>query len=223
MEFKIVLEKLLTNFERLNIRYALMGGFALGLWGYGRATADVDFLAHRDDMDKVDAVMKGLGYECRYKSDNVSQYLSPLKIFGEVDFIHAFRETSLAMLRNAEEKTIFNGDLKIRVLKPESLIAFKLQAVKNNPSRTSVDLQDIKKLAEINKRNMMNPASGSKDVLDKAITEDMKAMESRRRNPFMKNGKADVDAYVQFVCVFNEFINHNPKPFSQMIDRDMIL
>ena len=131
-----------------------MGGFALGLWGYGRATADVDFLAHRDDMDKVDAVMKSLGYECLYKSDNVSQYLSDLKIFGEVDFIHAFRATSLAMLETAEEKMVFNGDLKIRVLKPESLIAFKLQAVKNNPSRTSVDLQDIKKLAEINKRDM---------------------------------------------------------------------
>ena len=58
------------------------------------------------------------------------------------------------MLRDAEEKTVFNGDLKIRVLKPESLIAFKLQAVKNNPSRTSVDLQDIKKLAEINRQNM---------------------------------------------------------------------
>lgn len=43
MEFKTVLEKLLTNFERLNIRYALLGGFALGLWGYARATADVDF------------------------------------------------------------------------------------------------------------------------------------------------------------------------------------
>ena len=98
--------------------------------------------------------MKSLGYECLYKSDNVSQYLSDLKIFGEVDFIYAFRATSLAMLETAEEKMVFNGDLKIRVLKPESLIAFKLQAVKNNPSRTSVDLQDIKKLAEINKRDM---------------------------------------------------------------------
>ena len=154
MEFKTVLGKLLTNFEKQSIRYALMGGFALGLWGYGRATSDIDFLAHLDDMDKVDAVMKSLDYECRYKSDNVSQYLSPLKIFGEVDFIHAYRETSLAMLRDAEEKTVFNGDLKIRVLKPESLIAFKLQAVKNNPSRTSVDLQDIKKLVEINRQNM---------------------------------------------------------------------
>ena len=69
----------------------------------------------------------------------------------------------------------------------------------------------------------MKPVAGSEDMLDKTITEDIKAMESRRRNPFMKKGKADVDAYILFVCGFNEFINHDPKPFSQMIDRDMIL
>jgi len=165
------------------------------LWGYGRATSDIDFLAHRDDMDKVDAVMKSLDYECRYKSDNVSQYLSPLKIFGEVDFIHAYRETSLAMLRNAEEKTIINGDLKIRVLKPESLTRGAL----------------------------MNTFADGEDILDNTITEDMKVMEHRRHNPFMKNGKADVDAYIRFVCSFNEFINHEPKLFSRIIDRDMIL
>lgn len=41
--------------------------------------------------------MKENGYECKYKTENVSQYISPLKIFGEVDFLHAFREISLKM------------------------------------------------------------------------------------------------------------------------------
>ncbi len=69
----------------------------------------------------------------------------------------------------------------------------------------------------------MSQVSDRHDILDKTVTEDMKIMERQRHNPFMKNGKADVDAYVQFVCDFNEFINHNPKSFSRMIDRDMIL
>jgi hypothetical protein len=69
----------------------------------------------------------------------------------------------------------------------------------------------------------MNAAAGGKYILDKTITEDMKIMERRRHNPFMKNGKADVDAYIRFVCDFNEFINHEPKLFSRIIDRDMIL
>lgn len=51
MNFKLVLEKLLTAFTEQNVRYALLGGFALGLWGGSRSTVDLDFLVHRDDMD----------------------------------------------------------------------------------------------------------------------------------------------------------------------------
>jgi len=69
----------------------------------------------------------------------------------------------------------------------------------------------------------MNTFADGEDILDNTITEDMKVMEHRRHNPFMKNGKADVDAYIRFVCSFNEFINHEPKLFSRIIDRDMIL
>ena len=98
MDFKLVLEKLLASFKEQGIRYALIGGFAFGLRGAGRSTVDIDFLVDRSDMDKVDTTMKGLGYECKYRSENVSQYVSPLKVFGEVDFLHAFREASLEML-----------------------------------------------------------------------------------------------------------------------------
>lgn len=154
MEFKTVLEKILADFNGQNIRYALMGGFALGLWGFGRATADIDFLAHGEDMNKVEAIMKKLGYDCRYKSENVSQYISPLIVLGEVDFIHAFREPSIKMLQRAEEKSVFNDVLKIRVLKPEDLVALKLQAIKNDPSRKPADALDIKTLLNINKQNI---------------------------------------------------------------------
>src|SRR3989338_7701214 len=84
MHFKLVLEKLLTDFDRHNIRYALMGGFALGAWGVPRSTVDIDFLVNREDMEKVDAIMRGLGYECRHKTENVSQYLSPLRVLNTV-------------------------------------------------------------------------------------------------------------------------------------------
>lgn len=151
MEFKLVLEKLLTEFDRQNINYALIGGFALGLWGVGRATVDIDFLALRDDMPKVDGVMNHLGYECRYKSENVSQYISPLKIFGEVDFIHAFRAPSIAMLKRAEKKSIYDGTMTIRVLKPEDIIGLKMQAMKSDKSRSGTDLADIKMLLKLQK------------------------------------------------------------------------
>ena len=147
MDFKAVISSLLKRFDEQGLRYGLMGGFALGIWGVARATADLDFLVHRPDMEKVDSVMREMGYECKFRSENVSQYVSPLKVFGEIDYLHAFRQVSLEMLARAEEKDIFGGEMKIRVLRPEDLIGLKLQAIKNNPSRKDIDMWDIKALA----------------------------------------------------------------------------
>ncbi|MEK6591106.1 MAG: nucleotidyl transferase AbiEii/AbiGii toxin family protein [Nitrospinota bacterium] len=63
MDFKVVLEKLLNAFEKKNIRYALMGGFAMGLWGGSRSTVDLDFLVHRDDREKAHKILTDIGRE----------------------------------------------------------------------------------------------------------------------------------------------------------------
>lgn len=154
MDFKVVLEKLLNAFEKKNIRYALMGGFAMGLWGGSRSTVDLDFLVHRDDREKADKILTGIGYECHYHTENVSQYTSPLKVLGGVDFIHAFREASLEMLQRAKIKDIFNGSLKIKTLIPEDIIGLKLQSVFNNPSREKIDIADIEMLVSIHRENL---------------------------------------------------------------------
>ncbi|OIO00366.1 hypothetical protein COY52_03660 [Candidatus Desantisbacteria bacterium CG_4_10_14_0_8_um_filter_48_22] len=142
MDFKTVLKILLKNFRKENIRYALIGGFALGALDTPRSTVDIDFLVHLDDMPKVDEIMKGSGYECRFKSGNVSQYVSPLEMFGEVDFLHAFRKTAVAMLERAVEKDIFKK-LKIRVLQPEDIIGLKIQAAANDENRVEREYSDI--------------------------------------------------------------------------------
>jgi Uncharacterised nucleotidyltransferase len=154
MKFRLVMEKLMTAFHGEGIRYALMGGFALGLWGVGRSTVDLDILVERKDVGKVDRIMLDLGYECRYKSENVSQYVSALNIFGEVDFLHAFREASLDMLGRAEEKAIFGNELSVSVLRPEDLVGLKLQAIKNNPAREQSDAADIESLLLLQKENL---------------------------------------------------------------------
>jgi hypothetical protein len=154
MNFKLVLEKLLTAFTEQNVRYALLGGFALGLWGGSRSTVDLDFLVHRDDMDNVHRIMTSMGYERHHHTQNVSQYLSPLGVFGGVDFMHAFRGASIEMLGRSVEKDIFGGSFRIKTLIPEDIIGFKLQAVYNNPSRENADFADIETLISIHKKNL---------------------------------------------------------------------
>ncbi len=146
MEFRLIIEKILAEFVKAKVRYALMGGFALGALGIPRATVDIDFLVLRDDMERVAHIMAEMGYRCVYESENVSQYASSEKIFGEVDFLHAFREASIGMIERAEEKKIFGEGLTIKVVKPEDLIGLKVQAIANDESRKAVDLADIESL-----------------------------------------------------------------------------
>ncbi|RME66675.1 MAG: hypothetical protein D6778_04365 [Nitrospirae bacterium] len=74
---------------------------------------------------------------------------------------------------------------------------------------------------------MMKPRKDSKAhsniVAGLGTSEDIEHLRRNRHNPFLKEGKVDIEAYLQFVTEFNEFINHAPKPFRRIIDRDMRL
>jgi len=154
MDFNMVLGFILEGFHRESIRYGLIGGFAMGALGVPRSTVDLDFLVHRDDLSKIDNVMKSQGYECVYKSENVSQYVSDVKIFGEVDFIHAFRQISVGMLERARELDVFEGKFKVKVLRTEDIIGLKIQAAANDPSRAAREYLDIDALMERNKGDL---------------------------------------------------------------------
>jgi hypothetical protein len=60
-------------------------------------------------------------------------------------------------------------------------------------------------------------------VLSRVLRADLDAVAGSRINPFIKDGRVDVDAYIAFVSEFNEFINHQPKPFEPIKDADMRL
>ncbi len=143
MDFQKIVPLLIKEFKNAQVDYALIGGLALGALGMVRATADVDFLVDAADLDKVAGIMNKLNYRCVHKTENVSQFVSDLKIFGQIDFLHAFRQTSLSMLKRAAEKKIFEGKHSIKVLRPEDIIGLKVQAFVNDPSRELRELADI--------------------------------------------------------------------------------
>jgi hypothetical protein len=149
LDFKTVTKKLLSAFSDENVSYALIGGYAVGLWGVARGTVDMDFLVNRDDMPKVHRIMEAMGYETRFASENVTQYVSALTLFGEIDFLHAFRTASIRMLDRAVEKKLFGEEVLIKVLLPEDLIGLKVQAFANNKTRERLDMYDIETLMSI--------------------------------------------------------------------------
>jgi hypothetical protein len=149
LDFKTVTRNLLSAFSDEDVTYALIGGYAIGLWGVHRGTVDMDFLVRQDDMFKVRRIMEAMGYEIRFASANVTQCISPLTVFGEVDFLHAFRDASLRMLERAVEKKLFGAELSIKVLLPEDLIGLKVQAFANDARRERLDMYDIEALMSL--------------------------------------------------------------------------
>ncbi len=143
MDFERVLRGLLPAFERDGIRYALIGGFALGALGVPRATADLDFLVNRDDLDRLHSILISCGYVRAFGSENVSQYGNRDDEWGAVDFLHAWRPVSLAMLQRAIVKPVFRGTLQAKVLQPEDVIGLKIQAMVNDPLRRAKETADI--------------------------------------------------------------------------------
>lgn len=146
MDFERVLRTLLEAFAQQHIRYGAIGGFAMGALGVPRATADVDFLVHREDLPRLDHALTNLGYLRYAQTENVSHYRHPEKTWGALDFLHAFRKFALAMLDRTRECSIFNGTQTLRVVQPEDLIGLKVQAIANDPLRKSQEQADIEVL-----------------------------------------------------------------------------
>jgi len=149
VNFERVLKTLLTEFRRHKIRYAVIGGFALGVLGYPRATMDLDFLVHRDDLDKLHQRLTVLGYKRLIQTENVSHYQHPAEAWGGVDFLHAFRKVSLAMLDRAKSYKIFGGKQTIRAVDAEDVIGLKVQAMVNDADRKPQEIADIEMLMRL--------------------------------------------------------------------------
>lgn len=149
MNFINITEQVLLLFRQENIHFALIGGYAVGLWGVSRSTVDMDFLIRRDDLDKLDRIMAAMGYDLRFRSENVSHFSAETAACGEMDFLHAFRPHSLEMLGRAVDRKIFGGKLRVKTLIPEDLIGLKIQAIANDPRREKWDLSDIEALLKI--------------------------------------------------------------------------
>ena len=143
MDFKGVFRLLLSSFEKENIDCALIGGFALHVAGYTRATQDIDFLVKKEDAPKVKDILSSFGYECLFESEDIAQYRGKMKELGRVDFLLAHRTYAKRMLGTAIKADILDGQFQVKVVLPEDMIGLKVQSSSNQPERYHQDMADI--------------------------------------------------------------------------------
>ena len=150
MNFALVSKFLIEVFMWEKIDFALIGGFALQAVGIARTTFDIDMLVLSKNSAKIKEIMLRYGYDLIYESKDVLNFLGKKMELGRVDFLLAHRKYALAMLERAEEKEIFEGKFKIKVIKIEDLIGLKVQSSSNDPDRMHKDMADIELFVKIN-------------------------------------------------------------------------
>jgi hypothetical protein len=135
-------------FNKLGIRYAIVGGIALAFYGKPRFTRDIDILLHQDDMHLLQMAMDRLRYEETAEPwvlTNTTLTLRRfLKIEGQdelmLDILTANTDDHFRIIRNAVRTESTMGMVPV---------ATKLDIIWLKRSRSSgQDLIDIAELEE---------------------------------------------------------------------------
>jgi len=145
MNFENVLKFLKEFFDKERVDYALIGGLALSAYGISRTTTDVDILTHLDNRDRIVRFLESVGYETLTRSDAFSNHEHPMSTMGRIDFLFVSGDTAETILNEARVHPIFI-DQKIKVVKPEHLVALKLFSKSANPARHNQETEDIRNL-----------------------------------------------------------------------------
>ena len=128
------LSEVVTRLASTEITFALAGGLATKYWVDIRETLDVDLVVHTEDIEQVKLLFPGgrdlpLMYTVRFEGTDIDFLKGD--IFAWAD----------AALQKATEGTELG--VKLKIITPEYLILFKLQAARDR------DISDIKGLLSV--------------------------------------------------------------------------
>jgi hypothetical protein len=143
VDFVKVLEGLGRFFEGRNVRYAVIGGVGIAGYGLTRATLDLDLVVDAQIQDEVVRFLESIGYETLHRSSGYSNHRHSLSEMGAIDLVYVRGETSRRIFQDS--RTIEGpGGRNIPVPSPEHLVAMKVAAIKNDPSRKYQDMADVR-------------------------------------------------------------------------------
>ena len=143
MQFSIVLQTIQRFLESIHHPCAVIGGLGMVAYGMPRTTLDVDIVVPGEAQKQLLSFLGSQGYEALHVSEGYSNHLHRNPEKGRVDVIYVRGKTCRDLF--ADSRSVVGPEgLTILVLRPEHLAAMKIFAIKNNPSRTFQDLDDIR-------------------------------------------------------------------------------
>lgn len=126
----------------------LAGGLALVAWGSTRTTADTDLLVEEGLRPALLERLRGEGFEILQDAEGFTNLLHPVREVGRLDLIWVEGETSRRMFAAAVERTGPDG-AALLVPAPEHLVAMKVKAIREQPTRAFRDAEDLRVLLSL--------------------------------------------------------------------------
>jgi len=123
-------------------RFALAGGVALAVYGNPRLTLDLEIVTEGDAQEALVPWLESAGYATLYRSTGFSNHRHASREWGRVDFIYIRDETASKLFAGVEVVP-GPGGRPVPVPRKEHLIAMKVQAMKNDPTRTLQEMADV--------------------------------------------------------------------------------
>jgi predicted nucleotidyltransferase len=157
------------------LKFIVIGGHAVMLHGYVRATDDTDILVDKDKRNSwIDAV-GDLGYVLDHDGGTFLQFSAGHSSGWDLDLMLVPAETFEKFLAEAKPSALEGAAILIPKL--EHLLALKLHAAKHGPAlRKLKDLDDIIRLAVANHLQVQDDAfrqlcekHGSKELYEQII------------------------------------------------------
>lgn len=159
----IIYEEILREFQKQKVKYVLVGGIAVNLHGYMRATADLDILLEmsNENLGKVVKILKRQGYRVKQPVDPMgiadkkiredwikNKHMKAFNFykedeFKEVDIIIKSPVSYDMAKRNIQRIKI--GKMTLPVIALKDLIKMKKRTTRD------IDKIDIKTLQQIDK------------------------------------------------------------------------
>lgn len=136
--------------ETLDFRetpYALIGSFALNLYGVPKLASDLDLIADQRDREVITARLEKAGFHCCNETDVFSRFESEVELYSRVECMFVRTQDG----RDILDRCVHATDLatgKPPVVQPTDYILLKLMAMANQPGRSAEDEADIRSVLE---------------------------------------------------------------------------
>lgn len=142
MDFARVFDEVATFLEARGHAVAVVGGLALLGHGLTRTTFDLDVLTGAEAREGLVGLLTGLGYETLHASAGFSNHAHRDPLRGRVDVVYVEAATARQIIEGASARLTLGTRVAL-VPRAEHLIAMKVQAMKNDPTRVPGDLADV--------------------------------------------------------------------------------